>query len=202
MSPDLVYVGIYARFRHRELVLREGAPGRANPQAVGPLAATYAARYLRGEFTAEAAEQIHFAHAAGLLVYAMDGYGLTYEEVCGVAGPAVAELLAPITPDNRLREPRRHLELRSALARADPVAQAVRLAEIVAAARGAATDIPPDRLAGHESHLRLVADRGTHLVRALHALNGKLTPQLDEAQAALNHLTRAVDDARRAKKRG
>jgi hypothetical protein len=201
MSPDLIYLGIYARFRHRDLTLREVSPGRADPQVVGPLAAQYAARYLHGEFTAETAAQIHAAHGAGLLIYAMDGYGLTFEDVCGVASPEVAGLLAPITPDNRLHEPKRHLDLRSALARADPVAQTVRLAEIVASARGVLANVPPDQLASHESHLKLAADRGTQLIRALHALQGKLAPQLDEALVVLARLSRAVDDARRAKKR-
>lgn len=202
-SPDLIYLAIYVRFRHHDISLREEAPARADPQAVGPLAAQYATRYLRGEFTEEAANQVHVAHAAGLLVYAMDGYGLAYEDVCEVAGREVAEILAVITPDNRLPEPRRHIGLRSALGQADPVAKVVRLAEIVAWARGVLTGVLPDRIAAHEQLLKHRADRDVHLIRAMHALNDRLDTQVGEAMATLGRLTRMADESRRpGRKRG
>jgi hypothetical protein len=201
-APDLAYLNVYVNFRHRDIGLREEVPGRAEPPAAGRLAAALATRLYRGEFTAEAANRVQVAHVAGLFIYAMDGYGLTYEDVCGVAGHEVAQVLAQITPDNRLTEPKRHHALRTAIYQADPLAKVVKLAEIVAGARRILERCDATVLIKHAQYVKHVVDRGVHLVKAMHCLvEAKLGPQLEEAQHVLSRVADAVDEVRRPGRR-
>jgi hypothetical protein len=106
----------------------------------------------------------------------MDGYGLRYEEVCEVASHRVAEILRLITPDNRLPDPRRFMDMKSNLGQAGDLAQAVKLAEI-AVVTTALKDYDSVKLDGKIADLKNWADRTGHLLDVMRRLTGAAKTQ-------------------------
>jgi len=175
LDPSAIadYVGL----RHCEFEAYNATPGLADPQAVGRLALEIASALYSGlpqpaadrDQVDEPAQQT-IAQCAGYLVYAMDGYGLDYEDVCRVADHAVAQVLIRITPDNRLPSPRRNLEQRSALGQGTEVHQLVKLAEIICAARGILGTLSPKEFAANAGYLKNWCDSQAHLLGAMQSL--------------------------------
>src|SRR6187399_1410708 len=131
MALDPAALELYVYLPHRDLNMREDSPGRADPPAVGRLAEQYAGKHLL-RYNGETNPAL-VARCAGLLIYAIGCYGLTFEEVCGIADHEVATIVSVITPDNRMTEPIRHLKLRESVGLAPELSQMVKLAEIHAA---------------------------------------------------------------------
>jgi hypothetical protein len=188
---------IYVIFRHPSLPMRRDVPPRGDPELVANLAARHTVKVLGGICDGD---QCQVATCAGLLVYGMDGYGLSYEEVCQVASQRVAEVLRQITPDNRLTDPQRNFELRSRLGQADPTTLVVKLAEIEASTKAAKTEYGRETLAARASDLKNWADRTVHLFQAMRTLRElpKMRADMDEAQRAVVRLAQDAEAARDA----
>lgn len=198
LDPDSI--DVFAGFRHGELTMHKDGPGLADPQAVGRLAYQMASSLYQGVATGDDGSPPRpiVAKCAGLLVYAMDGYGLDYEAVCDVADHAVAQVLAKITPDNRIPAPRRHLAQRSAIGQCDEFEQLVKLAEITCAARHllATAGKVPSAQAGQ---IKDWADKQGHIVGAMRALSarGRMQSFVDEARRLLAEISRRYEPPRK-----
>jgi hypothetical protein len=133
-----------------------------------------------------------------VLLYAMDGYGLTFEEVCGLADHEVATVIASITPDNRLTEPTRHLKLREAIGLATEVGQLVKLAEIAAFARRTLHEFIPEEYLHHANQLKHVVDRHGQLIQAMSRLSGRgsMTAAIESVRESLARISHGVDEVR------
>ena len=179
--------------------MRESSPGRADPPAVGRFAEQYAGKRPR-TYNGETSSEL-VARCAGVLIYAMDGYGLTFEDVCGLADHEVATVVAEVTPDNRMTEPTRHLKLREALGLASDVGQLVKLAEIAAFAHRTLHEFSPDDYLCHAQHFKHVVDRHGQLIQAMSRLasRGIMAAVIDSVRDSLVRVSHAVDDAKAAR---
>jgi hypothetical protein len=128
-------VGVFVDMRHSEVQSRYTLFGYANPDHVRPLAAKLVRLVHREDHSEASVRQRAFAQAAGMLIYAIERYGCTFDDIVDIAGYGVATMLAGASPDTRLSGPRRSIELRKTLGQADPDSQAVRLAEILCSSR-------------------------------------------------------------------
>jgi len=199
MALDPAALELYVYLPHRDLTLRDAAPCRADPPAVGRVAEQYTHRRA-SRYDGETSSAL-VARCSGILIYALDAYGLTYEEVCGVAHREVADILAQITPDNRMTEPTRHLKLREALGRASETAQLVKLAEITSFARKVHAELLPDDYLRHAAPLKFVVDRHLQLLLALSRLvgSGTMGAAVEAAQESLGRIVHGIDEARAAR---
>jgi hypothetical protein len=199
MSLDPTALELYVYLPHRDLTIRDAAPCRADPPVVGRFAEQYVGKRLprhEGE-----ANPGLVAHCAGVLVYAMDCYGLTFEEVCGLAGHEVATVVAEVTPDNRMTEPTRHLKLREALGLASEIGQIVKLAEIAAFTRKALHELITEDYLQHAQVLKHIVDRHGQLLQAMSRLTnqGSMAHFIEGARASLVKISHNVDEARAAR---
>ena len=150
-------VAAFVELRHCDLASRTPLFGYANPADVGPMAVRLM-RIVRGEApTEESARFRADAAIAGNLIYAVERYGCTFDDIIDIAGLGVANLLAQITPDCRLSGPRRSDDLRSQIGQATPEAQTLRLAEILCAAEALESRFRNDSDAVLEHDLALKA---------------------------------------------
>jgi 3-methyladenine DNA glycosylase Mpg len=141
------------------------------------------------------------ARCAGILIYAIDGYGLSFEEVCAQADHEVATLIASITPDNRMTEPTRHLKLREAIGLTTEVGQLVKLAEIAAFVRRVEEEFTPDDYVRHANPIKHIAERHGQLVQAMsrltsHAASATTAAAVRESLIRMSH---GADEARKAR---
>jgi hypothetical protein len=180
-------VRTFVTFRHRALPQRQDVPPRGDPFRIGRLSAELASKVLGG---VGGGDHCRVTECAGLLIYAMDGYGLCYEEVCQLSCHKVAEILRQITGDNRLTDPRRHLELRSQIGQAEALVQVVKLAEILTALAEIPQSYDAATRAARAQDLKTWADRTAHLVDAMRALHGtaRMRPYLEKARRELEQL--------------
>jgi hypothetical protein len=199
LDPDAVRA--FAIFRHPCLAPRRDVPPRGDPVAISRMAVGLAGRVLGGVCDGD---QCKVAECAGLLVYAMDGYGLNYEEVCSVAGHKVAEVLRQITPDNRQTDPRRHLELKSSLGQADAFVQAVKLAEILNVVERIPLEYDERQMAAKALDLKNWADRTGHLLEAMRALRSmqRMESAMDKARIGLGAIARLTEQAKAQRAQG
>lgn len=199
MSLDPTALELYVYLPHRDLTLRDTGPGRADPPVVGRMAELYLGRRAQ-RYDGEANSALA-ARCAGILIYAMDGYGLTFEEVCGVASYEVATLIAEVTPDNRMTEPTRHLKLREALGLASEMGQLIKLAEIAAFAHKVASELTPGDYLRYSQQLKHIVDRHGQLIQAMSRLigQGAFTSIIDGAKEALSKVLHEIDGARAAR---
>jgi hypothetical protein len=199
MALDPTALELYVYLPHRDVVLRDTAPCRADPPVVGRFAEQYAGRRPR-TYNGETSSEL-VARCAGVMIYAMDGYGLTFEEVCGVADHEVATVLAGVTPDNRLTEPTRHLKLREAIGLASEVGQMVKLAEIAAFAAKVLHELLPEDYLNYANQLKHIVDRHSQLIQAMSRLldRGIMTTAIDSTRESLIKISHAVDEARAAR---
>jgi hypothetical protein len=199
MPLDPTALELYVYLPHRDLVVRDAVPCRADPPGVGRFAEQYVGR--RAHLYDGETSSVIVARCAGILIYAMDGYGLTFEEICGLASPEVANLLAQVTPDNRMTEPTRHLKLREALGLASEVAQLIKLAEIAAFAHKVLTDLTPGEYLRHGQQLKHIIERHGQLLQAMPRLVGhkSLMALIDAARDSLTKVSHGIDDARAAR---
>jgi hypothetical protein len=195
MALDPTTLELHVYLTHRDLVLRDAAPCRADPPAVGRLAMHYAGRRSPG-YNGETNAGL-VARCAGILIYAMDGYGLTFEEVCGVASQEVATLVAGVTPDNRMTEPTRHLKLREAMGLASELGQLVKLAEIAAFTSKVLGEFLPEDYLRHGPAIKLVAERHGQLIQAMHRLAHWNVAE--STREALTRVAHEVEGARKAR---
>jgi hypothetical protein len=199
MALNPTALELYVYLPHRNVVMRDTAPCRADPPAVGRFAEQYAGKRPR-TYNGETSSEL-VARCAGVLVYAIDGYGLTFEEVCGLADHEVATLVAGITPDNRLTEPVRHLKLCEAIGLASEVGQMVKLAEITAFAAKVLHELLPDDYLNYANQLKHIVDRHGQLIQAMSRLleRGIMTAAIDSTKKSLVAISHAVDEARAAR---
>jgi hypothetical protein len=193
MALDPTALELHVYLTHRDLILRDAAPCRADPPAAGRLAMHYAGRRspdYNGETNAGLV-----ARCAGILVYAIDGYGMTFEEVCGLANQEVATVVAGVAPDNRLTEPMRHLKLRESIGLAPELGQLVKLAEITAFAGKVLHEFLPEDYLQHGPPLKLVVERHGQLIQAMHRL-----AHWAVAEAARESLIRIAHEVEGARK--
>jgi hypothetical protein len=198
MALDPTALELYVYLVHRDLTMRDAAPCRADPSTVGRLAEQYAGRRTFN-YNGETRPGL-VARCAGIMIYAMDGYGLTYEEVCGVADHEVANVLAVITPDNRMTEPTRHLKLREAIGLATDVGQLVKLAEIAAFTHKVNHELTENEYLRHGQTIKFVIDRHGQIVQAMSRLQTQQnSAQLVEvARESLVKTAHRIEEVRRA----
>lgn len=199
MALDPIALELYVYLPHRDLTIRNTVPGRADPSDVGRLAEQYVGNRPIG-YVGDTSPGL-VARCAGILIYAMDGYGLTFEEVCGLADHEVATMVAGITPDNRLTEPTRQLKLRDAVGQASEVGQIVRLAEIAAFATKTLHDLLAEDYLQYAQQLKLIVDRHGQVIQAMSRLHnrGIMTAAVDSVKASLDRISHEVDHAKAAR---
>jgi hypothetical protein len=168
MALDPLALELHVYLTHRDLILRDAAPCRADPPAVGRLAMHYAGRRAPG-YNGETNAGL-VARCSGIMIYAIDGYGMTFEEVCGAAHPEVAAVVASVAPDNRMTEPLRHLKHREAIGLASELGQLVKLAEIAAFAGKVLHEFLPEDYLRYGAPLKLVVERHGQLIQAMSRL--------------------------------
>lgn len=192
---DVEAVRRFVTFRHPILPPRRDVPPRADPFVVARLATQLVIKVLGG---ISDGDQCRVAECAGLLVYAMDGYGLNYEEVCGIGCHKVAEVLRQITPDHRQTDPLRHMALRSMIGQADAPTQAVKLAEITATIARLSREYDGGQLAARALDLKNWVDRTGHILEAMKALRDlpRLHGSFECARKDLAQAGRRADAAR------
>jgi hypothetical protein len=198
MALNPLALELYVYLPHRDLIMRDAVPSRADPPAVGRLAEQFVSKRAHLYENRSDSSALLVARCAGLLIYAMDGYGLTFEEVCGVASYEVATVVAEITPDNRMTEPTRHLKLRESLGLASEVGQLVKLAEIAAFARKLFQELTPDDYARYGAPLKHVIDRHGQLIQAMSRLlgHGAALALAESVREALARIAHGIDGAR------
>jgi hypothetical protein len=199
MVLDPTALELYVYLLHRDLTIRDPAPGRADPPDVGRFAEQYVGKRPIG-YVGDTSPGL-VARCAGILIYAMDGYGLTFEEVCGLADHEVATMVAGITPDNRLTEPTRHLKLREALGLASEVGQIVKLAEIAAFSHKVSQELIADDYLRYANQLKHIVERHTQLLQAMSRLTnrGIMTAVVESVRSSLVKISHAVDTAKAAR---
>jgi len=201
MSLDPTALELYVFLAHRDLTMRDAAPCRADPPTVGRLAEHYAGRRTFN-YNGETHPAI-VARAAGVMIYAIDGYGLTFEEVCGVADHEVATLVAGITPDNRMTEPTRHLKLREAIGLAPEVGQMVKLAEITAFAQKVMAEFTPADYLQYGQSVKHIVERHVQLIQAMSRLTAHASTAAvaDSARESLVKIAHEVEEVRKTRTR-
>ena len=137
------------------------------------------------------------------MIYAIDGYGLTFEEVCGVADHEVATLVAGITPDNRMTEPTRHLKLREAIGLAPEVGQMVKLAEITAFAQKVMAEFTPADYLQYGQSVKHIVERHVQLIQAMSRLTAHASTAAvaDSARESLVKIAHEVEEVRKTRTR-
>ncbi len=132
-TTELDTIAGYVQLRHAELTRRDTARVYATPKDVAAIATKLAQEYY-GVFN-DHGLKVALVKCQALMVYAMELYGCSFEDVVDMADYAVAKVVAGITPDMRLPQGSlRSLEHSSSLMRAEPAAHLVKLAEIIAVA--------------------------------------------------------------------
>jgi hypothetical protein len=196
MALDPMALELYVYLLHRDLTMRDTAPCRADPPTVGRFAERYAGRriFVRDGETHPSL----VARCAGTLIYTMDGYGLTFEEVCGLADHEVATIVAGVTPDNRLAEPIRQLKLREAVGLASELGQLVKLAEMAGFTHKILHEFVAADYLQHAQPLKRIVDRHSQLIQAMSRLtaHAAMLAIADSVRESLVKVSHNVDDAR------
>lgn len=132
-APDRDNVREFVGERHQQLAVREEAAILADPVAIADTAVRLVTRHIRGlEFCVDREELLQTAELAGLLFYALDRYGCTFEDLCNLASFEVAKTVATLTPDHRLPHPKRVTTWLSQVGQAPLHVKLVKLAEAAA----------------------------------------------------------------------
>jgi hypothetical protein len=106
----------------------------ADPEDVARRAEKYVKRWSGCRPTASPTFDVVTGAYAGLLIYSIDYYGFDYTFVARLTVKSVADAVASISGDCRQDLGPRRQAIQTRVAHADPIAQAVKLAEIVTTA--------------------------------------------------------------------
>jgi hypothetical protein len=141
------------------------------------------------------------ARCAGILIYAIDGYGLTFEEVCALADHEVATVVASVTPDNRMTEPTRHLKMRESIGLASDMGQLVKLAEIAAFVHRIQEEFDPDDYIRYAGPIKHITERHGQLVQAMSRLasHGPSATIAAAVRDSLVKISHGAEEARKAR---
>jgi hypothetical protein len=119
--------------QHVYLLARRKDPTIADPEAIGDIADRYAREW--ADPTLDDI-QIYVAviRCASRMIYCVQHYGMTFEEVCDMSELSIARAVCMLSPDPRIGTARRHQALRSAIVTAEEPEKLAKLAELRAAA--------------------------------------------------------------------
>ena len=134
------HVEMTAQIRHHEFLQRVDGGFHADPLEVSRIAAKLASLYYTAEIVDSPTDLVEKTRCIGLLVYAMDAYGMCFETVVANADIDVAHAVAELSSDLRLPPGPRLNHHCSTIARAGASSQLVRLAEILVVLNGIASD--------------------------------------------------------------
>lgn len=199
LSLDAARVQAFVQRRHPEFALRQ--PWRAEPVQVGALAARFARRCPQDQFDLPSDGSL-VARCAGLMVYSMECYGCNFEDVSDVSAFPVAVVLAQISANNILNQGRRSTELCTRLGQADPLSQAVKLAELAVAVGQVAREV---RAPVREKHLEALKLWIDGVLRNLGALSWvksskKFVEESDRVKAGCLAVAADLDNLRRLRR--
>lgn len=130
---DQEQIRVMVQLRHEEFLYRDQAtPRDVDPLSVGAVAADIASHIFYGDAVGASSQshQAVLANCVGMLIYAMEKYGYSFDAICDFAEYQVARAVSGLSPDIRLPAGQRTAYHCSTLANAEPVAQIVKLAEI------------------------------------------------------------------------
>jgi len=132
------------------------------------------------------------------LLYTIQRYGFTFEEVCDVSEISIARAVAELTPDLRLSAPKRHQQLRSTLVVAALPLQMIKLAELRAWSEAARRFGAP-LYEAHADTIRRWVDEARDLLPAFTRLQESyyFRSQLTQIEADLTKAGRPVCAAER-----
>lgn len=197
---DAARVEQQSSMKHDEYLSRHSTPDVADPIDVARTAANLTRLFYYQE---SATTNIKIADAAGRLVYAMSCYGMNYEEVCDVAEPSVARVLAGLSADPRLGVGQRQIERKGRLQRAEVLSHIVVLAELHEVAGRILDATADDEVARHAPAIRRWSEDALDTLGCLTKLQASQATQLQVARAR-QRLTAVRDktgDARRPARR-
>jgi hypothetical protein len=131
---DWDVLSLVAQQRHDEQLCRAAAIHQVDPFEVGRVAAKLAARYYQGDTEDPAPKMQELARRAGVLLYAHERWGYSFEDVIALASFPVARVVAALSGDPRLPSGPRLVQRCAVLQQAGALAQIVKLAEVLVTA--------------------------------------------------------------------
>lgn len=186
---------ILSQKRHSELVLRDEIPPLADPAEVGRMASRIVRQYFALDVEAMAQGYFAVAECAGLLVYGIERYGYTYDDIVNIADERVARLVAALSADTRESGGPRVWHFVSSLGQADALTQLVKLAEVAAITVRVADDLTDRVILRHNRYLRQLTDDSIRVMASLTHLRKsiRLTKVLKDVSAKLQEISVRID---------
>ncbi len=199
---DIARIDITAQSCYDRWLSRCETPLHADPTAIACMAVRLTRMYSSGEYTAEKNANITLATYAAKLSDAIARWGLNFDDVVEVAGFAIAQLVAAVSPDLRAPAGPRHLDLKTRLYQAPPLAQLIKLAAILCTASRVLSDFEQEDYLEYEDELREWAERSLDIVSAFAKVAARkdVAPYMQQARTLLDRILGEVDASLKARK--
>jgi hypothetical protein len=199
---DMARIDVVAQSRYDRWLARNQSPLHADPTAQACLTAKLSRVFFTGEYTSEKSSNIVAATYAAKLAVAISHWGMSFDDVVDVADFGVAQLVSQVSPDLRAPSGPRHLDLKTRLYQAQPVAQLIQLAVITCVASRLVATCDEATFLEHGAALREWAENSLDILHALTKIAGKkdITPFIEQAKSLIKRVLGEVDAARKARK--
>jgi hypothetical protein len=198
---DVHKIASLMQMRHSSVCAQpEGHGDRlAAPYKVSEVAHKLACRYYFGDADGDSG-LVNVVRVAGLMIYAIERYGMAFQSVCDLADLEVARSVAELTHDQRLPEGLRKTRFPAQIGNGGSASQLVKLAEIGVIQRRVISTFSRDQLRERATRhwLRGWVEEAGAVLDAMHTIRAhkELATWFADCRRGLEQVTKRVEEAR------